>query len=234
MASVLAQCHHIIGLRTGVANNICFLDEHTVLFPSGNNCVRYNIDRKCQKFIPGTSSLKWVNIYIHLYICLNQWCWYGVWYLYWYYAIMNHLIYFFCWKYQNIWSPVFCNYGTLEIWIPLGRTWSYVINSKHRSIVFAPLAVLLNTECCQYCIWPFGHKGALGEAECTRFSSTVCVPMSASLYISIFYTMHNLSPLFGNIHFSLGYVFLCSLLYLTVDPFKTCLQSNDWSTLKVC
>ncbi|XP_042564894.1 cilia- and flagella-associated protein 57 [Clupea harengus] len=53
MASVLAQCHHIIGLRTGVANNICFLDEHTVLFPSGNNCVRYNIDRKCQKFIPG-------------------------------------------------------------------------------------------------------------------------------------------------------------------------------------
>ncbi|XP_062412142.1 cilia- and flagella-associated protein 57-like [Sardina pilchardus] len=53
MAALVPQCHHIFGLRTGVANNVCCVDEQTVIFPSGNNCVRYNIDQKCQKFIPG-------------------------------------------------------------------------------------------------------------------------------------------------------------------------------------
>ncbi|XP_063057266.1 cilia- and flagella-associated protein 57-like [Engraulis encrasicolus] len=53
MATVVAHCHQIYGLRTGVANNVCFFDEQTVIFPSGNNCVRYNIDQKWQRFIPG-------------------------------------------------------------------------------------------------------------------------------------------------------------------------------------
>ncbi|XP_041912329.1 cilia- and flagella-associated protein 57-like isoform X1 [Alosa sapidissima] len=53
MAALVAQCHHVFGLRTGVANNVCCVDEQTVIFPSGNNCVRYNIDQKCQRFIPG-------------------------------------------------------------------------------------------------------------------------------------------------------------------------------------
>ncbi|CAL8317617.1 unnamed protein product [Gadus morhua 'NCC'] len=54
MATVVAQSNFIFGLRRGVTNNLCFLDDQTVVFPSGNNCIRYNIDQKWQKFIPGT------------------------------------------------------------------------------------------------------------------------------------------------------------------------------------
>uniref|UniRef100_A0A8C6TUU5 Cilia and flagella associated protein 57 n=1 Tax=Neogobius melanostomus TaxID=47308 RepID=A0A8C6TUU5_9GOBI len=53
MATVVAQPHFIFGLRTAVTNNVCFCDEETVVFPSGNNCVRYNSVQRCQKFIPG-------------------------------------------------------------------------------------------------------------------------------------------------------------------------------------
>ncbi|KAI4885195.1 hypothetical protein NFI96_002257, partial [Prochilodus magdalenae] len=53
MAAVVAQSHHIFGLRAGVRNNLLFYDEQTVIYPCGNNCVRYNIDQKWQKFIPG-------------------------------------------------------------------------------------------------------------------------------------------------------------------------------------
>ncbi|KAJ3595486.1 hypothetical protein NHX12_004789 [Muraenolepis orangiensis] len=51
--AVVAQSSYIFGLRKGVTNNLCFLDDQTVVFPAGNNCVRYNIDQKWQKFIPG-------------------------------------------------------------------------------------------------------------------------------------------------------------------------------------
>uniref|UniRef100_A0A4W4FFW9 EML-like second beta-propeller domain-containing protein n=1 Tax=Electrophorus electricus TaxID=8005 RepID=A0A4W4FFW9_ELEEL len=54
MAAVAVQSHFIFGVRTGVTNNLLFFDEQTVIFPCGNNCVRYNIDQGCQKFIPGT------------------------------------------------------------------------------------------------------------------------------------------------------------------------------------
>uniref|UniRef100_A0A3Q3J5F7 Cilia and flagella associated protein 57 n=1 Tax=Monopterus albus TaxID=43700 RepID=A0A3Q3J5F7_MONAL len=54
MATVVAQSHFIFGLRTGVTNNLCFFDEQTVVFPSGNNCVCYNTVQKCQRFIPGS------------------------------------------------------------------------------------------------------------------------------------------------------------------------------------
>ncbi|XP_071351144.1 cilia- and flagella-associated protein 57 isoform X2 [Trachinotus anak] len=54
MTAVVAQSHFIFGLRTGVANNLCFFDEQTVVFPCGNNCVRYNIIQRCQRFIPGS------------------------------------------------------------------------------------------------------------------------------------------------------------------------------------
>ncbi|CAB1332248.1 unnamed protein product, partial [Coregonus sp. 'balchen'] len=53
MSAVVAQCHYSFGLRRGVANNLLYFDEQTVIFPSGNNCVRYNIDQKWQRFIPG-------------------------------------------------------------------------------------------------------------------------------------------------------------------------------------
>ena len=54
MATVVAQSHFTFGLRTGVRNNLCFVDEQTVVFPSGNNCVCYNTVHRCQRFIPGS------------------------------------------------------------------------------------------------------------------------------------------------------------------------------------
>ncbi|GLD61367.1 cilia- and flagella-associated protein 57 [Lates japonicus] len=54
MTTVVAQSNFIFGLRTGVANNLCFYDEQTVVFPSGNNCVCYNTVQRCQRFIPGS------------------------------------------------------------------------------------------------------------------------------------------------------------------------------------
>ncbi|XP_029288716.1 LOW QUALITY PROTEIN: cilia- and flagella-associated protein 57 [Cottoperca gobio] len=54
MATVVAQSHFIFGLRTGVTNNLCFFDEQTVVFPSGNSCVCYNTAQRCQRFIPGS------------------------------------------------------------------------------------------------------------------------------------------------------------------------------------
>ncbi|XP_054473374.1 cilia- and flagella-associated protein 57 [Anoplopoma fimbria] len=54
MTTVVAQAHFIFGLRTGVSNNLCFFDEQTVVFPSGNSCVCYNTVQRCQRFIPGS------------------------------------------------------------------------------------------------------------------------------------------------------------------------------------
>ncbi|XP_075386789.1 cilia- and flagella-associated protein 57 [Tenrec ecaudatus] len=54
MSTVVAQSLHVFGLRARVANNIFFFDEQTLIFPSGNHCVKYNVDQKWQKFIPGS------------------------------------------------------------------------------------------------------------------------------------------------------------------------------------
>nr|XP_036858185.1 cilia- and flagella-associated protein 57 isoform X3 [Manis javanica] len=54
MSTVVAQSVHVFGLRCQVANSILFFDEHIVIFPSGNYCVKYNVDQKWQKFIPGS------------------------------------------------------------------------------------------------------------------------------------------------------------------------------------
>lgn len=56
MASVVAQPHFACGLRTGVRNNLCFFDEQTVVFPSGNSCVCYDTAQRSQRFIPGDAS----------------------------------------------------------------------------------------------------------------------------------------------------------------------------------
>ncbi|XP_030630638.1 cilia- and flagella-associated protein 57 [Chanos chanos] len=58
MAGVEVQSQFVFGLRPSVKNNLCFLDEQTVIFPSGNSCVRYDIDQRSQKFIPGTQKSK--------------------------------------------------------------------------------------------------------------------------------------------------------------------------------
>ncbi|KAF6344214.1 cilia and flagella associated protein 57 [Rhinolophus ferrumequinum] len=54
MSTVVAQSHHVFGLQSQVANNIFFFDEQIIIFPAGNQCVRYNMDQKWQKFIPGS------------------------------------------------------------------------------------------------------------------------------------------------------------------------------------
>ncbi|XP_077948631.1 cilia and flagella associated protein 57 isoform X2 [Gasterosteus aculeatus] len=54
MASVVAQPHFACGLRTGVRNNLCFFDEQTVVFPSGNSCVCYDTAQRSQRFIPAS------------------------------------------------------------------------------------------------------------------------------------------------------------------------------------
>ncbi|KAM3621734.1 uncharacterized protein V6R79_015290 [Siganus canaliculatus] len=56
MAAVVAQSYFIFGLRTGVKNNLCFLDDRTVVYPCGNNCVCYNFVERSQRFIPGTET----------------------------------------------------------------------------------------------------------------------------------------------------------------------------------
>ncbi|XP_030585789.1 cilia- and flagella-associated protein 57 [Archocentrus centrarchus] len=54
MSSVVAQSHFIFGLRTGVRSNLCFLDEQTVVFTSGNSCVCFNTVQRWQRFISGS------------------------------------------------------------------------------------------------------------------------------------------------------------------------------------
>ncbi|VTJ60870.1 Hypothetical predicted protein [Marmota monax] len=54
MSTVVAQWLHVFGLRAHVANNIFFFDEQIIIYPSGNHCVKYNVDQKWQKCIPGS------------------------------------------------------------------------------------------------------------------------------------------------------------------------------------
>ncbi|KAG8437072.1 hypothetical protein GDO86_007955 [Hymenochirus boettgeri] len=54
MSVIVAQSHYNFGLQSNVTNNIFYFDEQTIIFPSGNNCVKYNLDQKWQKFIPGS------------------------------------------------------------------------------------------------------------------------------------------------------------------------------------
>ncbi|KAM9494283.1 uncharacterized protein Hap1MRO34_004213 [Clarias gariepinus] len=44
--------HHVFGLRRDVRNNLFFLDDETVIFPSGNHCVYYHLLERWNKFIP--------------------------------------------------------------------------------------------------------------------------------------------------------------------------------------
>lgn len=42
---------NVFGLRSDVHDNVCYLDEQTILYPAGANLVLYNIDQKTQRFI---------------------------------------------------------------------------------------------------------------------------------------------------------------------------------------
>ncbi|MCJ8750012.1 hypothetical protein PDJAM_G00194050 [Pangasius djambal] len=53
--------HHIFGLRQEVRNNLLFLDDQTIIFPSGNHCVRYHILQRWNKFIPAAKGSKGIQ-----------------------------------------------------------------------------------------------------------------------------------------------------------------------------
>ncbi|XP_047674179.1 cilia- and flagella-associated protein 57-like isoform X2 [Tachysurus fulvidraco] len=53
---VRIEPHHMFGLRREARNNLHFMDEQTIVFPSGNNCVLYNVHQQWTKFIPGEMS----------------------------------------------------------------------------------------------------------------------------------------------------------------------------------
>lgn len=59
--------HHIFGLCREVNDNLHFLEDHIIIFPSGKYCVRYNLFHKCSTFIPGKLSKELYFWYDHLY-----------------------------------------------------------------------------------------------------------------------------------------------------------------------
>ncbi|XP_024126534.1 cilia- and flagella-associated protein 57 isoform X2 [Oryzias melastigma] len=54
MASISAQAHFMLGLRTGVSNNLNFVDEHTLVYATGSSCVCLNRVQRSQRFFPGS------------------------------------------------------------------------------------------------------------------------------------------------------------------------------------
>ena len=58
-ATVAAR--HAFGIKADVKDNLCYLDEQTVLYPSGHNIVVFNTEQKTQKFIPGTEGTEGIT-----------------------------------------------------------------------------------------------------------------------------------------------------------------------------
>lgn len=52
---------HTFGIKADVKDNICYLDEQTVLYPSGNNIIIFNTEQKTQKFIAGTENTEGIT-----------------------------------------------------------------------------------------------------------------------------------------------------------------------------
>ena len=52
---------HTFGIKADVKDNICYLDEQTVIYPSGHNIVIFNTEQKTQKFIPGTENTEGIT-----------------------------------------------------------------------------------------------------------------------------------------------------------------------------
>lgn len=45
------QTKYAFGLTSGVSGSVHYLDEQTIVYPVGANCVLYNVDQKSQKLI---------------------------------------------------------------------------------------------------------------------------------------------------------------------------------------
>ena len=55
MSIASAQPKYCFGLKGDVSNNVWYLDEQSIIYPSGANLVIFNVDQKVQKFISGSS-----------------------------------------------------------------------------------------------------------------------------------------------------------------------------------
>lgn len=55
MSIATAQPKYCFGLKGDVASNVWYLDEQSIVYPSGGNLVIFNVDQKVQKFISGSS-----------------------------------------------------------------------------------------------------------------------------------------------------------------------------------
>ncbi|EDV23339.1 uncharacterized protein TRIADDRAFT_27651 [Trichoplax adhaerens] len=54
MATAVVSHRFVFGIKGGVTSNVNFLDEQTVIYPAGSNCILYHIDQKSQRFILGS------------------------------------------------------------------------------------------------------------------------------------------------------------------------------------
>lgn len=55
MSIATAQPKYCFGVKGDVSNNVWYLDEQSIIYPSGANLVIFNVDQKVQKFISGSS-----------------------------------------------------------------------------------------------------------------------------------------------------------------------------------
>lgn len=55
MSIAAAQAKYAFGLKGDVANNVWYLDEQSIIYPSGANLIIFNVDQKVQKFISGSA-----------------------------------------------------------------------------------------------------------------------------------------------------------------------------------
>jgi hypothetical protein len=44
-------CSHVFGLNAKVSNNVIYIDDQTIIYPSGTQMVFYEVDQKSQKFL---------------------------------------------------------------------------------------------------------------------------------------------------------------------------------------
>ena len=61
MAMAQVAPRHTYGIKADVKDNCCYLDEQTVIYPSGHNIVIFNTEQKTQKFIPGTENTEGIT-----------------------------------------------------------------------------------------------------------------------------------------------------------------------------
>ncbi|KAI9207650.1 WD40-repeat-containing domain protein [Polychytrium aggregatum] len=52
----------VFGLKEDVSNTITFLDDQTIFYPAGSNCIIYNHETRSQKFIPVTEKCDGITV----------------------------------------------------------------------------------------------------------------------------------------------------------------------------